>query len=337
MLNAVLKQFPWAIALFVLGPIAGHLTGSLRGADGSHDATILVTTMPVRGVAALVFTLAAALAVGLFGARVNGCRSGLNAAGIVLVWAASQTAAIDEILRRAQSPGPLIPLAIEGLIAGLLVVPLAAVVWQAGLGRGTYADAHPLPADAPPLRRFITSGPVDSRDVRGEHHSLAAALVRAVTRPAGVGAVAITVAAGVLVSWLVCQDTLKGQAIFAAALTGIVAVPAARLAAESLPAGGSGAGRGAESKPQPPMAAFFVGFALLAFLGPLAARFMHGASLIPELYAGGLLGVACPVTLDWAAGACIGVPIGEAWFVSMFKPDPGRGEQRAAPASPPSR
>ncbi|QKK07957.1 MAG: hypothetical protein HND58_07055 [Planctomycetota bacterium] len=53
---------------------------------------------------------------------------------------------------------------------------------------------------------------------------------------------------------------------------------------------------------------------------PLAAKFLHAGSLIPDLYAGRLTGVAAPVTLDWIAGACIGLPIGEAWFLGMFKP-----------------
>jgi hypothetical protein len=115
------------------------------------------------------------------------------------------------------------------------------------------------------------------------------------------------VAAGAVVTYLVCQDTLKGQAIFGAVLTGVVAVPLGRLAGESL-------------DEQPPTAAFFVGFALLALLGPLAAKFLQGGSLIPDVYGGKLLGAATPVTLDWLAGACIGVPIGEAWFWAMFQP-----------------
>ncbi|MBZ0173617.1 MAG: hypothetical protein K8E66_14640, partial [Phycisphaerales bacterium] len=121
------------------------------------------------------------------------------------------------------------------------------------------------------------------------------------------GAIGATVVAGVLVCYLVCQDTLKGQAIFGAALPALVAVPLGRLAGESL-------------KEQPPMAASVVGFAVLGLVGPLAAQFVQGGSLITDLYAGRLLGVACPVTLDWIAGAFIGLPIGESWFYSMFKP-----------------
>lgn len=311
MLTAAVKQLPWMLALFVLGPIAGHLVGSLRAPDGSTQATLLVTTAPASGVVAGAVVLAFALAVGVFGSKVNGCRSGLNAAGIVLAWSAAQTATIDALIRRAQGPAPLMALAVEGLAFGVLAVPVVAIVWRAGLGRGQHAEAHPLPLDgegrAQRVREFVGASARGARGLRPEHESLGAALIRATTRPAGLGAVGVTIAAGILVSYLVCQDTLKGQAIFAAALAGVLAVPAGRLAGETL-------------KEQPPMAAFALGFALLGLVGPLAARFMHTGSIVADTYAGGLIGVACPVTLDWLAGACIGLPIGEAWFVSMFKP-----------------
>lgn len=307
MLTSALKQLPWMLALFVLGPIAGHLTGSLRAADGSGDATLLLGLSPATGIAAGLVTLVFAGAVGVFASRLNGCRSGLNSAGIVFVWAASQTSGIDGILRRAGSAAPLTTLAVEGLVFGLLAVPVAALVWQAGLGRGLHNAAHPLPDGSPSLGGYITAGFRGPKGLRAEHESLAAAVVRAFTRPSGLGAIAATVIVGFGVTYLVCQDTLKGQAIFAAALTGIVAVPVGRLAGESL-------------KEQPPLAAFVGGFAILGLVGPLAAKFLQGTDLIAHLYSGNLLGVAAPVTLDWIAGACIGLPIGEAWFVSMFQP-----------------
>jgi hypothetical protein len=247
-----------------------------------------------------------AAAVGIFAAKVNGCRSGLNSAGIVFAWAASQTATIEAILRRAQGPGPLIPLAIEGFVFALLAVPVGALVWHAGLGRGLHGAAHPLPPGAPALRRWLTGGASGPKGLLGEHESLAASLARALLRPAGLGAIGVTVAIGAGACWLVAQDVLKGQAIFAAAVAGLFAVPLGRLAGEAL-------------GEQPPLSAFFVGFALLALIGPLSAMFLHGPNLIPDLYAGRLFGAAAPVTLDWIAGGFIGIPIGEAWFVSMFR------------------
>lgn len=311
MLQAALKQLPWMLALFILGPIAGHLVGRLHASDGSGDATLLAGVSPVSGIIAGIVTLVFAGLAGVFASRLNGCRSGMNAAGIVVAWAAAQTSTIEGVLRRAQSPAPLTTLAVEGLIFGLLAVPVGAVVWQAGLGRGMHNAAHPLPDGAPGLAGYVLGGPNRGRLLLGEHESLAAALLRSLLRPAGLGAIGATIVAGVVVCHLVCQDTLKGQAIFGAALAGIVAVPLGRLAGESL-------------KEQPPMAAFMVGFALLGLVGPLAARFVQGGSLIETLYAGKLLGVASPVTLDWVAGAFIGLPIGEAWFHSMFRPQAAR-------------
>lgn len=307
MLQATIKQLPWILALFVLGPIAGYLTGSLRAADGSTQATLLISTAPALGIVAGAVTLVFALAVGVFASRLNGCRSGLNAAGIVVAWAAAQTATIDGVLRGTQSDAPLVTLAIEGLIFGLFAVPVAAIIWRAGLGKGQHGELHPLPGGSPSMLAFMTANPWGPKGLRDEHESLGAGLVRAFTRPAGIGAIAVTVAVGFGVAYLVCQDTLKGQAIFAAAVAGIVAVPLGRLAGESL-------------KEQPPIASFVIGFAILGLVGPLAAKFLHAGSLIPDLYAGRLTGVAAPVTLDWIAGACIGLPIGEAWFLGMFKP-----------------
>lgn len=281
--------------------------GGLRAADGSGDATLLVGNAPVAGVFAGLVTLVFAGGVGVFGSRMNGCRSGMNSAGLVVAWAASQTATIEQVLRRSQSPAPLMVLAIEGLVFGLLAVPVAGLVWQAGLGRGQHGAAHPLPDGSPGLAAYSLGGPKRGALLLGEHESLSAAIVRAVVRPAGLAAIGASVVAGVVICHLVCQDTLKGQAIFGAALAGIVAVPLGRLAGESL-------------KEQPPMAAFAMGFALLGAVGPLSAQFVRGGSLIETLYAGKLLGVASPVTLDWMAGALIGLPIGEAWFCSMFQP-----------------
>lgn len=307
MLHAVIKQVPWMLALFVLGPIAGHLTGSLRGGDGSHDATLLVGASPGAGVLAGLVTLVFAGGVGVMASRINGCRSGLNAAGIVVVWAASQTAPIDALLRRAGSGEPLVMLGVEGLVFGLLAVPVAAVVWRAGLGRGPHGEAHPLPDGSLGLAGFMLAGAKKGPKLAAEHESLAATLVRSFTTTSSLAAIGATVGAGVLVTFLVCLDPLKGQAIFGAALAGIVAVPLGRLAGESL-------------GEQPPMAAFFVGFALLGLVGPLAPKFLQGGTLIADLYSGDLLRVASPVTLDWLAGACIGLPIGESWFCSMFQP-----------------
>ncbi len=306
MLTASLKQLPWMLALFVLGPIAGHLTGSLRAADGSGDATVLVGVAPAGGIIAGVVTLALAGLVGVFASRVNGSRSGLNNAGIVIAWAASQTATMDSLLRHAGSGQPLTMLGIEGAIFCLLLAPIAAVIWQAGLGRGLHGAFHPLPDGSPTLAKFLTGGARQRGGLRPAHQSLSATLLRSLLRTSSVGAIAATVAAGAVVTYLVCQDALKGQAIFGAALTGIVAVPLGRLAGESL-------------DEQPPLAAFVVGYAVLALAGPLAAKFFQGASLIPDVYGGKLLGVAVPVTLDWLAGACIGLPIGEAWFHAMFQ------------------
>lgn len=317
MLKAALKQLPWILALFVLGPAAAYLTGSLRAADGSGDATLLMTVTPAKGVLAGLVTLVFAGSVGVFASLVNGSRSGFNAAGIVVAWAASQTADIEALLRMAQGPAPLTKLAIEGAAFALLAAPVGLVIWRLGLGRGLHGQLHPLPQGAPSLRGWLTGGVKPQRGLTAGEFSLASSLVRAVTRPSGVGAIAVTVVVGFAICWLVAQDTLKGQAIFAAAVSLVVAVPVGRLVGESL-------------SEQPPTASFLLGVVVLAVVGPLAAKVVHGDDLIAVLYRGDLIGAASPVTLDWVAGALIGIPIGEAWFAAMF---PSPQPAGAAPGS----
>ncbi len=296
---------PWILSLLVLGPIAGMLTGSLVAADSSGQATLLVCTTPAAGVLAGLGVLALALVAGLAGSRINGSRSGLTAMGVVLAWGAWGTTTIDWVLRLAQSGSPLTMLAIEGLVFGLLLVPVGLFVWQAGLGRGQHGAFHPLPDGTPGLLGWLRGSPRVGGEMVDETHSLLAGVFMALTTPAGLAGIGITLGAGVLVTHLIAQEPFKGQAIFAAAVTFLLAVPVAKLVGESL-------------KATVPMASFFIAGALLGAIGPLAARMFHGEHLIEDLYSGHLLGLAVPVSLDWLAGACLGIPMGLGWFYSMF-------------------
>jgi len=57
---------------------------------------------------------------------------------------------------------------------------------------------------------------------------------------------------------------------------------------------------------------------VVATLGPLLAGWMHGDGLTSAVFAGGVLPLAKPLSLQWAAGAVIGAPIGIGWAGAML-------------------
>lgn len=185
----------WTIyltALFVIGPLAGLLTGALRNVDGGTNATPLVSSNPALGVAAAVGAIAIAVLVGAVGARLMGVGPGFSAAGLVLAWVAWRTGEVNELIRSAQSSSPLVSLAIEGLLMGVLALLAACgIAWiaqrQIEDPPHRYFGARPLPA-------------------------LAAGFIGA-----GIGA------------WLVAVTPLKGQAVAAAVVSAIFGAAAGRL------------------------------------------------------------------------------------------------------------
>jgi hypothetical protein len=58
--------------------------------------------------------------------------------------------------------------------------------------------------------------------------------------------------------------------------------------------------------------------AVLGLAGPLVAKGVQGSRLVEATYAGELLALARPLSLDWAAGALLGVPLGLAWAGAML-------------------
>lgn len=128
------------------------------------------------------------------------------------------------------------------------------------------------------------------------------------TKGIAAGAIAAAVVGGLAI-WIFCMTTYKGQTVACAALAGILGAAAAQLVAAFL---GSSIGA------LPPM----LGLAALALVGPLAARVMHDAQFVQAVFNAGVLPLAKPLSLDWAAGALIGVPIGLSWAGSMLERKP---------------
>jgi len=195
----------WTFILFVLfglGPmISGVLLGGLRDADGGHAATLLSGASPVSGLVRGLLMMLAAGIVGLVGAMVFSRDTGVLVTGLMFVWGAWRLGTTEEILRVANGGGPLLVLAIEGLIVTALGVGTAALL-QA-IGKKDHPEGVLLAA-------------------RDESTKLAPSLGAIV----GGAALAASVA-----GWLVATVPLKGQAVFAAICAGIAAGGASQVIA----------------------------------------------------------------------------------------------------------
>lgn len=289
MLKAASRYLPPLAALFVLGPIAAFLVNLLRAPDGSRDATLLVGSSPVLGVAVLLGVFAIAAVASLLATYCHGWRSGMWTAGLTLAHAAWASGPVDMVIRREASPGVLTTFAVEGLMVSVLTAALAAGVWLVAVRRYERShDPHEAPDNAP--RR---------PHPRNE-------LVRALIAPGALVGMGVAVVVGGAVAWLVAQEPLKGQAVFAAIFAGIIGAGFGRLASSYVDDAANSL-------------TFFVALAVLALVAPIAARFVHGDQLVADLYAGRYFGPAAPVGLDWAAGGFLGIPIGVSWFASLFE------------------
>jgi hypothetical protein len=119
------------------------------------------------------------------------------------------------------------------------------------------------------------------------------------------GAFAVAAVAAGLAVFLIAVSGVKGQT-FAAALIGALAAGAAAQTVAS--------SKNFHVTPVTPILAI----ALVALAGPIIASVLHGPRLIDAVYAGNVFALARPLSLDWAAGSVIGVPIGLGWAGSML-------------------
>lgn len=281
MAQALLK---WSLilgALLLVGPLAWLMTGTLHGPDGGHDTTPLLSVSPVWGFTRALIALGLAGGAGWAVMKKVTPAWGLFTTGMVLAWAAWGTGSIDALVRVSPEKGTLWVLAVEGV---LLAAPAVALAWA--LTRHVASGAEP--AD----RRFGRKGP---------------------SRLAGDGiGFGIALIAGIVASWAVAQNTLKGQTVAAAAMGGILA--------GVVVTGGIGSLR-----PRP--AALVAGVAALAFAGPaLGAVFESSAvGLVQAANGGALAPPARVLPLDWIAGAFLGVPVGLSLLGSIMETsEPGK-------------
>lgn len=297
MTKAVLR---WALplaALLVVGSIGGWMTGSLRATDGATDTTALASASPVMGLAAAIGALLLAVAAGVFTSHLIGSAFGMWACGLALMMAAWRFGTVDQILLRERASSPLISMAIEGLILGLIgFVGCAAIVAAGRREDARLAELHP---GAPPI-------PASFRD----------ALVGAL-KSKELPLVIIAGAIGALLAaWLIGQSPAKGQAIAGAFGAGIAAGAVGRFA-------------GAFIEDSAPASAYMLAMALASTLGPVVALVAGGSGVVDASLRGSLIGTANLIPMDWLAGAFMGLPIGLRWVGAHVQ----QGEPSRASAS----
>lgn len=278
--------FRWAIyglAVLVLGPLAGWLTGMLSAIDGGTEATPLLSASPARGVGVGVIAWLIAMGTGLAAARYHGVGPAYTAAGLVLAWAAWGTAQVDELIRTAQSARPLFLLACEGTIFGALSLGGAVAIARLAGFPGTRASGQ-----------AAVSPDVGSGTGHG-HHRL---FVR------GMAAIGAGFLSATVVAWLVAASPLKGQSLAATIFASAAGAAAARLT---------------DPFAAPPL--LLCPALLLGLAGPLSGLMVIGGDAPDVIYAAYrdmLLPTANPVPFDWLAGAFLGMPLGSTWADSIL-------------------
>jgi len=260
---------------------------TLRDADGGDATSLLVNATPIKGVMYAGAVGVLATVVGVIGAHVFSMGTGFSSAGLVLAWARWGLGGTDAIIRRTTSSQGLTTLALETLMLVLLAAALAGWMYRISVHRqAVLAGATPKPAGG--ARTWL---------LRADDGVKVAPVVLA--------ALVAGCIAGGLVSWIVAVTPLRGQTLMAGVAGALAAAAAGQLLAASM--------RATLTPVVPVLAVLIVGVA-----GPIAAPMVHGARLVDATYMGGLLGIARLISLDWAAGALLGVPIGLGWAGAML-------------------
>lgn len=200
MIRSTSRWIILAIAMFIFGPIAGATASWLRAVDGSHEASPIISSSGFVGQMGIAIGFSLAILAGIYAARHFGPRTGLFAAGLVLVWTAAGAGSVDGIVRLSNEPSVFRTLAIEGLFVGYLtfIVGLATV---SASGRQD-SPARNLSA------RFTQ---------------------QAKETPRMLGALAVCAVAGAMAATIVARSSLPAQAIMAAAAAGVAGAMAALL------------------------------------------------------------------------------------------------------------
>lgn len=283
---AVPSILRWSLlvaSLLFVGPACSLPLASLRDADGGSATSMLISTSPGIGILGGLLVFAGAGLVGVIGAHAFSMGWGFVCSGLVLAWGAWRIAPIDTLIRRSQGPGELPWLAAEGLLAVALAIVLAVVITHIARSRQASPVAR---ASLAPLRPGL--------HLLIEHDDIAK-----IAPAAGMATLAASLAAGA-VAYVVAASMLKGQTFFAACAAGLASGVVVQLVAT---------GQRAKATPTLGVLALVVP----ALAAPIIAQVTQGDAIVREAFAGTLFPPARVLSLDWAAGAMLGVPMGMGW------------------------
>jgi len=298
MLKSILRWCIILLTLLAVGPLLASLFRTLHDRDGGHAFTLLISDSPVKGIGYALALLAAATIIGGITSAFFSLNSGLACIGLLFGWSAWQLGTIDGIIRRFASSGvaggggggsDLLILALEAFLTCLAA---AAIVHFCSL---LAEKNQPRLPNHTPIPRPKGLRGVLFTDLPAPHDgSIAGPLI---------GSILAAMIAGGFMTALVAVTGLKGQTLFATFIGGIAAGLAASHMARTFKASVS-------------VVTPILAMGLLGLLAPIIAKFMHGgggASIVDILNADKLFPLARPISLDWATGALLGVPIGMSW------------------------
>lgn len=280
--QAVLWWVGLAIALLAIGPILGAFAAGFHSPTGATEVTALTASAwPL----ALLITIAAVLVSGIF-ARIAspliGPRLGLALGGVTIAWCAHEFGRVEEVLRDAGNPRPLMLNAIEGGIVMVLACGAAYAIFATT--SSSIRAVGPAKATGPKATEF--AGKLLSSD---------AAIC-----------VAATAGAGWFAALAVARTDEFGQTLAAAIIAGAI---------------GSAIGK-SFAPTAPTLACFIgmALLAVIAPLWAFTNAPADDTAFLAVVFGDALLAPARIPPLLWASGAMIGVMMGEGWAESVMKP-----------------
>ena len=178
------------LGALVVGPVAGVIASSVRGLNGSHESTGLLSSEGVVGLLKLVACVVLAGIVMVTGAWLGFIRRAMFVSGLVLAWAATRTGTVPGVIRDANGEGVFGRLAIEGLVLGAIYATFA---WLTVIIRRKDDDSIALPSKADGI------------------------------------AILAMILVGLVCGWAIAQDGSTGQTLFAAFVSGLFGTFVARV------------------------------------------------------------------------------------------------------------
>ncbi|GJQ29961.1 MAG: hypothetical protein HBSAPP03_18450 [Phycisphaerae bacterium] len=283
MLRATLRWTLILFCLFAIGPAVRILVLRVLDDQGGHAVTLALNATPGAAVLAGLAAFGAAGVVGALGAHLFSMGTGLLCAGITLAWARWGLGTVDAMIRQEPTGAFRFVFAGENAVALLLTACMA--------GLFVFLASRRQPAGA----QSSSPGGLGALVVLGGEYRVKAMLA----------ALAVGLVAGAGMTWLDAISALRGQTLMAVFGGALVCGAVGQLIASSMRC---------TITPVLPV----LGMLVVALAGPILAGAMHGAGLLDASNRGSLLGLAMPVSLDWAAGSLLGGPIGISWAGAML-------------------